>query len=72
MNFTDEERIVVQDVSYIRGLSPLLANTPTTTLTNYLMWRLLVTFTSGTTHKLRKLNFNFYNMVYGMKRIPPR
>lgn len=66
------EKILVHDMAYIQGLVEVLDRTPTETLANYVLWRLMEKFTTGSTKTLRKLHAKFYQDMYGEQRLMDR
>lgn len=66
------EKILVHDLPYIKGLVKLLDRTPTETLANYLIWRLMAKFTTGSTKKLRQIHGRFYQDLYGEQKLMDR
>jgi len=69
VNITRREEIHVHDLPFIHGLVKLLDSTPTETVANYILWRLLSKFTTGTTKALRKIHGKFYQDLYGEQKL---
>ncbi|CAL8073610.1 unnamed protein product [Orchesella dallaii] len=72
VNITTHEKILIHDLPYVHGLVKLLDKTPTETVANYILWRLMVKFTTGSTKTLRKIHAKFYQDLYGEQKLMDR
>lgn len=68
----EEERIVVEELEYNKDLIALLKNSDSTTVANYIMWRLVKELVPDTTEAMRNITFKFQQALSGLTEPQPR
>lgn len=66
------EMVSVYDVRYIRSLMKLLKRTHSRTITNYLIWRVIMTYAEELSSTYEFTDFKFKKVLYGFKSPEPR
>uniref|UniRef100_A0A4Y0BJM9 Neprilysin, neutral endopeptidase 2 n=1 Tax=Anopheles funestus TaxID=62324 RepID=A0A4Y0BJM9_ANOFN len=68
----EEEVIIVNVLTFMEELGPLLKNTPNRVMANYVMWRITRPSSSFLTEKLRKRQLQYHTALAGTQEEEPR
>jgi len=69
---TDDERIIVDTPDYFNNLTELLAETPTRTVANYLLWRVAAASVGSLNEAARALQLKYSTALTGTTERKPR
>ncbi|XP_048241365.1 endothelin-converting enzyme homolog isoform X1 [Haliotis rufescens] len=69
---TASEQVVVYTPDYIKNMLQVIKKTPSKTVVNYLMWRIMMNRVNNLDERIRDIQRDYNKVIFGTKRMPPK